>query len=243
MTSLFIADLHLERDRPDITGRFLSLLEQLPEKADRLFILGDLFEVWLGDDCIPPEYHDTLQAIRRATERGTRIYLQAGNRDFLIGDAFARQTGITLIPELLRIDLNGTPTLITHGDLFCTNDQPYQAMRAKLRNPVFIDEFLGKSPPERIEFARQLRNQSQEETRQKSLYEMDVANETLSQYANQFQIDRVIHGHTHRIGVHRDVIEGRTIERFVVGDWTVEESLLLCDESGCRLRRLADLVN
>jgi UDP-2,3-diacylglucosamine hydrolase len=234
MSTLFISDLHLSGERPAIGGLFLKfLLEQAP-KAEALYILGDLFEAWLGDDLIAPEAQSILDALRFLSEGGTPVYVMHGNRDFLIGKRFAELSGATLLDDPYLLNLYGTPTLLMHGDLLCTDDLPYHEMRKMLRSPPWIKEFLGKSAEERIAFAHSLRERSKKETGQKDEAIMDVNRDTVKEYVERYGISRIIHGHTHRPAIHHE--EG--LERCVLGDWYDQGSILCCDRDGCRLDTL-----
>ncbi len=234
MHTLFISDLHLSSERPAIGGLFLKfLIEQAPE-AEALYILGDLFEAWLGDDLIAPEVQTILDALRALSESGTPVYVMHGNRDFLIGKRFAELSGATLLDDPYVLNLYGTPTLLMHGDLLCTDDIPYHEMRKMLRNPSWIQEFLGKSAEERIAFAQSLRERSRKETGEKDETIMDVNADTLREYVERYGISRIIHGHTHRPAIHHE--EG--VERCVLGDWYDHGSILRCNRDGCRLDTL-----
>ncbi len=234
MSILFISDLHLSSERPAIGGLFLQfLLEQAPQ-AEALYILGDLFEAWLGDDVIAPEAQAILDAMRRLSDGGTALYVMHGNRDFLLGKRFAELSGATLLDDPFVLNLYGTPTLLMHGDLLCSDDTPYQEMRRMLRQPEWIKAFLAKGVEERIAFAQSLRQRSKKETGEKDEAIMDVNADTVQQYVERYGISRIIHGHTHRPAIHHD----GAIERCVLGDWYQQGSVLRCDSSGCHLQAL-----
>ena len=235
MTTLFVADLHLSAERPAVTDRFLAFLRTRAAGADALYILGDLFEAWVGDDCIPDEYEPVLAALNEATGAGLPVYLQHGNRDFLVGNGFAERTGCGLLPEAVVVDLYGTPTLLLHGDTLCTDDRPYQEMRARFRDPAWIEAFLAKPPEERIAFARQLRETSRDATADKAEAIMDVNAGAVAAAAREYGVGRIVHGHTHRPDRHRHTVDGREVERFVLAAW--EETggdALACGPEGCR---------
>lgn len=238
MATLFISDLHLKAEQPETIGLFLDFLAGEASKAEALYILGDLFEAWLGDDLLLPGYEPVLEAMKRLSESGVALYVMHGNRDFLLGDRFAQMSGATLIGDPCRIELYGTPTLLMHGDLLCTDDLPYQAMRQQLRDPQWIAAFLAKSPQERIEFARELRERSQKETGEKTEAIMDVNASTVSATLRQYQVLRLIHGHTHRPAVHSVALDEKLAERLVLGDWGEHGSVLSCDASGCELKQI-----
>jgi UDP-2,3-diacylglucosamine hydrolase len=234
MSTLFISDLHLSQERPAISGLFLQFIATQARQAEALYILGDLFEVWLGDDLIPPEVQPILDALRALRESGVPVYVMHGNRDFLIGERFAVLSGTTLLEDPAVIDLYGTPTLLLHGDLLCTDDKPYQTMRKTLRRPEWITEFLAKTPDERIAFARSLRERSKQETSEKAEAIMDINAQTLQEYVTRHGVSRLIHGHTHRPAIHHE----SGVERCVLGDWYQQGSVLRCDQHGCQLETL-----
>ncbi len=234
MSTLFISDLHLSAERPAIGGLFLKFLSEQASRAEALYILGDLFEAWLGDDVIPPEVEAILAAMRKISDGGTPIYIMHGNRDFLLGERFAERCGATLLKDPSVIDLYGTPTLLMHGDLLCTDDLPYQEMRKMLRAPEWIADFLAKTPQQRIAFAQSLRQRSQQETGEKDEAIMDVNTETLNEYVARHAVRQLIHGHTHRPATHHDA----GVTRYVLGDWYEHGSVLRCDENSCQLETL-----
>ena len=235
MTTLFIADLHLSGERPAVIDRFLAFLGEQATQADALYILGDLFEAWVGDDCIPDEYRPVLAALRERTDAGLAVYLQHGNRDFLMGKDFEAATGCRLLPDPVLIDLYGTPTLLLHGDTLCTDDRPYQEMREQFRDPAWIAEFLGRPAEERLAFARQLRETSRDATAGKDEAIMDVNPEAVVARAREHGAERIIHGHTHRPDRHEHMLDGGLVERYVLAAWSENSGdVLVCDPEGCR---------
>lgn len=233
MTTLFISDLHLSKDQPEILRLFLSFLEGPAARADALYILGDLFEAWLGDDLILPEYQPALDTLRQLTHSGVPVYVMHGNRDFLLGAQFSAATGCALISDPAVIELYGTPTLLMHGDLLCSDDVDYQKLRRQLRDDKWISQFLALPAQERINFAQNLRQQSKQETRYKSDVIMDVNSETVGDYMSKYGVTRLIHGHTHRPALQDDDAGNK---RYVLGDWHAGHAVvLLCDETGCVL--------
>lgn len=233
MTTLFISDLHLSKEQPELLRLFLSFLAGPATKADALYILGDLFEAWLGDDLILPEYQPALDALRKLTNSGVPVYVMRGNRDFLLGEQFAVATGCTLIDDPTVIDLYGSPTLLMHGDLLCSDDVAYQQLRKQLRDKKWIAQFLAMSVQERIALAQKLRQQSKQETSYKADAIMDVNNITVNDYMKQSGVSRIIHGHTHRPALHEHAAGNR---RYVLGDWHDDHAMvLICDKSECRL--------
>lgn len=233
MTTLFISDLHLSKEQPEILRLFLSFLAGPAAKADALYILGDLFEAWLGDDLILPEYQPALDALRKLTNSGVRAYVMHGNRDFLLGQQFAAATGCTMLDDPTVIDLYGSPTLLMHGDLLCSDDVAYQQLRKQLRDEKWIAQFLAMPVQERIAFAQKLRQQSKQETSYKSEAIMDVNDVTVNDFMKQSGVSRIIHGHTHRPALHELAGSKR---RYVLGDWLDNHAVvLMCDKAECRL--------
>ncbi len=232
MSTFFISDLHLSGQRPQIITLFQQfLLEQCPQ-TEALYILGDLFEVWLGDDAVLPDMVPVFDALKTFTDSGVPVFVMHGNRDFLLGGQFEKLTGCTLLAEPAIIDLYGTPTLLLHGDTLCTDDVEYQKLRAMLRSPEWKAEVLKKSIEERIEMARQAREQSQVHTRAKSEKIMDVSPQAVETAFREHRVERLIHGHTHRPAVHELAIDGRPVTRIVLGDWYDRASVLRVDEKG-----------
>lgn len=235
MSTLFIADLHLSKEAPDLNGRFIDFLHGPARRAEALYILGDLFEIWLGDDLPPPFVSPIIEAMHTLSESGVPLYLIHGNRDFLLGEDFCAQTGATLLGDPICIDLYGTPTLLMHGDLLCSDDHAYQALRQQLRDPRWIAEFMAKSPPERITFAQQVRERSKMESGQKSEQIMDVNPQTVARFMTEHQVAQLIHGHTHRPAQHPLTLNGQAAWRHVLPDWQQYPGALRCDAKGCEL--------
>lgn len=235
MTTLFISDLHLSAERPQVTALLLDLLRRRAANADALYILGDFFEAWLGDDAVAPEYRVVLEALRRLTASGVPVHFQHGNRDFLVGNRYAEITGCTLLPENAVIDLYGVATLLMHGDTLCTDDREYQDFRAMVRDPAWQRRILNLSIPERIQLAKQLRTNSKAATAMKASEIMDANDEAVTKALQAHGVALLIHGHTHRPAIHRLSLGGRTATRIVLGDWDESPSILACDRNGCRL--------
>jgi UDP-2,3-diacylglucosamine hydrolase len=219
---LFISDLHLSLDKPEITRRLLHFLEHRAAGAEALYILGDLFDAWIGDDDPTPPNGKIKHHIKKLTDAGTQVYMQLGNRDFLLGECFCRETGVTLLGDYQVIDLYGVPTLLTHGDLLCTDDLPYQAFRAKSHTPEWIQSVLRKPLLLRIMAARWYRLRSFWHKRKKSQEIMDVNQQTVIRVMQEHRCLRLIHGHTHRPNVHDLQILGHAAQRFVLAAWSKE---------------------
>lgn len=237
--TLFISDLHLTGERPEVIGLFSRFLKERARHAEALYILGDLFEAWLGDDLLLPGYPPVLEAIRETTAAGIPVYIMHGNRDFLLGGEFERETGCRLIDDPTLLELAGTPTLLMHGDTLCVDDLAYQELRRTLRDPAWVDGFLGRAPEERIALARELRDKSQEAVGSKDYAIMDVNPGAVEEAFRRHGAARLIHGHTHRPACHQSTIDGNPVTRWVLGDWSDHAEVLCCDAHGCRLERFA----
>jgi len=238
MALLFISDLHLSAERPDIIRLFTSFLQRYAQGAESLYILGDLFEVWLGDDYIPEELQTVFDALRSYTTNHP-VFIQHGNRDFLLGSDFEALTGAKIIPDPSIIEINGVLTLISHGDELCTDDVEYMEFRKQVRNPTWQREFLAKPIVERIRMGRDARKESKTRTQQKSLEIMDVNQHAVEQFMQAHQVRQLIHGHTHRPNTHHFVVNNEKMTRIVLGDWYQQGSVLRCGEDGCRLQTLS----
>jgi UDP-2,3-diacylglucosamine hydrolase len=231
-SALFISDLHLTPERPDITARFLAFLAG--HTAEALFILGDFFELWVGDDSLDDPFHRTIaETLKRRAEAGERLYFQHGNRDFLIGEAFAAAAGVTLLPDPCVVQLADRPTLISHGDLLCTDDAEYQSWRRQTRQPAWQAAFLARPLEERLAFARDVRVKSEAGKTAKAMEIMDVNPAAVAELMASQGVSRLIHGHTHRPARH-ELEQGRA-ERWVLPDWDRSGGGLSCDASGCQV--------
>jgi len=238
VASLFISDLHLSQERPDITQIFLRFLQGPAQQAEALYILGDLFEVWLGDDMVLPDYQQAISELKTLSNT-VPVFIMYGNRDFLMRSRFEEMTGCTLLADELVIDLYGTPTLIMHGDTLCTDDVAYQNFRNMVRDPAWQAELLNKSPEERLALARKLREISKTETSDKDAAIMDVNQTTVEQTMSRHKVQQLIHGHTHRPAVHEFSLAGQPARRIVLADWYHNGSLLRVDENGFATEQLA----
>lgn len=238
MTTLFISDLHLAADRPEITQLFIEFLGGQARKAKAVYILGDLFEAWLGDDMILPEYQSAIAAMKNLSDSGVALYVMHGNRDFLMGNKLAELTGATLLPDPTIIDLDSQPTLLMHGDTLCTDDIEYMKFRSMVRNPDWQQQMLAKTPQERLALAKQLREVSKTETGNKTSEIMDVNQQEVEKVFTQHKVSQIIHGHTHRPNIHELKINNKTVKRIVLGDWYKNGSVLVCDCGECRLEEI-----
>lgn len=215
----FISDLHLSPERPQHIHLFCHLINQLEPQQERLYILGDLFEFWLGDDAILPEYQLVIDAFKEATDKGCRIAIMHGNRDFLLGKHFIDISGCELIDDPTLIEVNGKPLLLSHGDKLCTDDTEYQRYRSYLRKPEVQQEFLAQTPAERQKIVMEHRLESQKKCTDKAEMIMDVNPQAVIDLMTKYNVDTLIHGHTHRPARHQLVIKGRPAERIVLPDW------------------------
>ena len=245
MTTLFISDLHLDPSRPAITELFLAFLRDDARDAEALYILGDLFEAWIGDDTPSPAADAVAVALRELTDTGVPVYFIRGNRDFLLGEDYARRAGLRILHDPSVIELYGRAVLLQHGDLLCTDDTAYQAFRAQTRDPAFIAQFLSQPLAARIAFAQKAREASQ--ARQSEMKQGDRAQfETVTDVAPsevdatfvRHGVDTMIHGHTHRPAIHTLQAGGRDRTRTVLGDWYEQGSVLRVDADGYWLETL-----
>ncbi len=240
MAALFISDLHLDPSRPQITALFESYLaSDEVRRADALYILGDLVEAWIGDDDDAELPQRIATAIRAVHDAGVPVYFMVGNRDFLLGEAFARRAGMTLLEDGAVHDIHGRATLLMHGDVLCTDDTAYQAVRQQVRNPEWQKQILSMPLEARRAFAAKAREDSKAHTRSTMESIMDVNGDAVAEAMRKAGVTRLIHGHTHRPAVHAVGLEGKAAERIVLGDWYEQGSVLRVDDDGVELRGLA----
>jgi UDP-2,3-diacylglucosamine hydrolase len=236
---LFISDLHLGLEKPVLIRQFLDFLRQRAPQAAKLYILGDLFDTWVGDDDWMPPTRQIRHALAQLTAMGTQVFLQTGNRDFLLGEQFCRETGVQLLGDYSIIDLCGVATLLTHGDLLCTDDVAYQQFRVKSRSPAWQQNVLSKPLLLRLLAARWYRLRSFWHKRKKSDDIMDVNQEAVVQAMLAHGVFRLIHGHTHRPAVHDFKLVGKPAQRFVLAQWEPTKiQLLSWTDQGHRLEML-----
>ena len=240
MSILFISDLHLDPSRPAITMQFLNFLRTQAGQAEALYILGDLFEAWIGDDEDSVLAKAVCNGLRELSDAGVPVYVMRGNRDFLLGPAFAGKTGAQLLPDPCVVQLCGQPTLLMHGDLLCSDDLNYLAFRQQVREPEWQEHFLAQSLEERRAFAGQARQASQ--ARQAGLRDegaleaiTDVSSSSVEGTMTRFGVTRLIHGHTHRPAIHALRVAGHSAQRIVLGDWYHQGSVLSATSDGFEL--------
>jgi UDP-2,3-diacylglucosamine hydrolase len=240
MTALFISDLHLTAGDAETTDRFVKFMDGPARSARELYILGDLFEAWIGDDDDDPRLAPIVAALRRLTDAGVRCALMHGNRDFLLGQQFCALTGTRLLGDYERITLFGQSVLLTHGDLLCTDDTRYMKLRADLRSPEWQRDFLGRSLAERRQIASDLRQLSTTEIAAKDAYIMDVNQAAVERTMREHDVTLLLHGHTHRPAVHRFELDGRQAARIVLGAWYHEPSIVRWTAAGFELQEGTD---
>ena len=226
MATLFIADLHLQTEEPAITAGFLRFLQGEARQADALYILGDLFEAWIGDDDPNPLHQQIASAIKAVVDAGVPCYFIHGNRDFLVGQRFARQSGMLLLTEEERLDLYGREVLIMHGDTLCTDDPGYLAFRAKVHTPWIQRLFLALPLLIRRRIAARMRADSKAANSSKSMDTMDVNPQAVVDVMERHHVQWLIHGHTHRPAVHELQANGQPAWRVVLGAWHSEGSMV-----------------
>lgn len=235
MTTLFISDLHLEGNRPEIGQQFVGFLAGDARRADALYILGDLFESWVGDDDPNPHYAEMKAAIRKLSDTGVPVFFMHGNRDFMIGERFAAETGVTLLPDPSPAELYARSVLLSHGDALCTDDAEYQQVRQLTRSLEWQATMRAKPLAERLEFAADARTKSQQRNAMLPEAIMDVNQQSVEDMVAEHDVDILLHGHTHRPAIHTFNVGGRERKRIVLGDWYDQGSVLRWDANGYSL--------
>lgn len=235
MPTIFISDLHLHESRPHITRAFFHFLHSKARHAAALYILGDFFDAWIGDDDDAELPNIVAIELQGLAQHGTAIYFQHGNRDFLLGQSYAHKALMTLLPEQTVIDLYGTPTLLLHGDTLCTADTEYQQFRSMVRSNQWQQQILSQPLSARRALAAQLREKSQSMNSMKAEDIMDVTPAEVISQMTQANVTRLIHGHTHRPAIHALEINGQPAERIVLGDWHTHAWAINATENSCEL--------
>ena len=238
MAYCFISDLHLQESRPDITKAFLGFLEHTASKAEKLYILGDLFEAWIGDDD-QNDFISNIQSALLKINKTTEVFFMHGNRDFLIGSEFASSSGLKLLNDPSSEEMFGNQVLLMHGDLLCIEDHDYQAFRKTSRDPKWQNEFLTKTIKERREIAHNLRTISKEATGTKKEEIMDVSAAEVIRIMEESSVNLLIHGHTHRPKSHKITVNDQPAERIVLGDWDTYGWFIWMDSSSCELKNFS----
>lgn len=237
--TLFISDLHLSEEQTHITQLFLNFAGSLAPQADALYILGDLFEYWAGDDDRNTPFHlQIINALREVSRQGTALFIMHGNRDFLMDVQLAQDCNATLLADPTLINLYGAPTLLTHGDMLCTDDREYQAFRKQVRDPAWRNNFLAQPLAQRKAQIEQLRKMSEAQKQIKATDIMDVNPGAVAELFRSYHYSRIIHGHTHRQKHHLHEVDGNNCERWVLGDWHQTGNALRCDAAGCSFKTI-----
>jgi UDP-2,3-diacylglucosamine hydrolase len=235
--ALLVSDLHLAPRRPALAAAFHRLCAGPARDASALYVLGDLFDAWIGDDQLrEPLAADVARSLRGVADAGVPVWLMQGNRDLLLGPAFARAAGARLLPEQVVVDIGGTPTLLLHGDELCTDDEAYQRYRAWARDPARQQRFLRLPYILRAAFVRWLRRTSRRESARKSSVIMDVNAKAVAEAFRRHRVRRMVHGHTHRPAQHEHTVDGQRCERIVLGDWYERASYVEIGDGGAFAR-------
>ena len=230
--TLFISDLHLSATRPETTRLFLAFLETRAKAAERLYILGDLFDAYIGDDDNSSPNREVKTSLKRLVDSGTEVFFQHGNRDFLTGEGFSKETGVSLLGDYSVINLYGTPTVITHGDLLCTDDVLYQAARTRVRAMEWKNNALSKPLFIRQWYARWYRFKSGLDKGKKTREIMDANPQAVIETLRNHHVSILIHGHTHRPAVHELSVDDKPTRRFVLAEWKSTGQLLSWNAEG-----------
>jgi len=239
--TLFISDLHLCAKQQDCAQGFLRFLQRTAPKAEELYILGDLFEYWAGDDDLVAPFHQQItHQLLTLSQSGTRLFIMRGNRDLLMGKKLEKACGAKLLPDLALINLYEKPTLLCHGDALCTDDVAYQTWRAEVHQSSWQQLFLAQPLIQRKTQIEQLRKKSKSEKQQKTMSAMDVNGDAVTTLLRNYAYPRLIHGHTHRAGHILHHIDGHSCERWVLGDWDNKANALRCDRNGCIWEAIPD---
>jgi UDP-2,3-diacylglucosamine hydrolase len=238
MTRLFVSDVHLDASAPDAIAQFVSFLESHAAEAEALYILGDLFETWVGDDETAAEKRRVCDSMRALTRKGVPCFVLHGNRDFLLGPGFCNQTGATLLTDPVVAEFDGERVLLTHGDALCTDDHPYQELRTIVRAPGWQKRFLRLPLSDRELLANEARAGSRRHTSRTIPYIMDVNPDAVMAAFRAADVRRIIHGHTHRPGVHDTTVDGQPAQRIVLGAWYEQGSYVAYEHGRYELREL-----
>ena len=237
--SLFISDLHLCAKHPRSTRAFLHFIQNTAPEAEALYILGDLFEYWAGDEDLSEPFHQQIiHALRTLNVSGTRLFIMHGNRDFLMAEELAAACHATLLSDPTLVDLYGTPTLLTHGDMLCANDAAYQSYRSQVHEQSWQQQFLSQPLAQRKAFIERLRVHSEDEKQHKSSDLMDVSDAAVADMLREYNYPRLIHGHTHRPDRHLHAVDGHNCERWVLGDWDKAGNALCCNANRCSWEKI-----
>lgn len=243
MKTLFISDLHLSPANPELITLAVKFLQgEQAQQADRIYILGDIFNTWLGDDLIPAEFAPFVTQLQKLSQQGKLLYLMVGNRDFMLGKSFADLCGAELLADPTLIELGGKPVLLMHGDSLCIDDVAYQRYRRWVRNRFLQWCFLRLPQRFRQRISDKIKQQSKQQKQYKAAMIMDVNSDAVNQVMQQHQTSLIIHGHTHRPAIHQ---LAANVYRVVLGDWQQQPSYLICDDHQLTLvdHRVTDSQN
>ena len=243
MTILFISDLHLSNERPEKLALFKTLLQGSARHAEALYILGDLFEAWAGDDDDTPPHNEIIAELAAYTNAGSKLFIMRGNRDYLISHKFAKATGGQLIADQTLINLNGENVLLMHGDTLCTEDVKYQIFRRIINNIFSRKIFMLLPFSLRAKIWHKVRAATKTSSVKKPEYIIDVFQPTVEKIMQQYNTALLIHGHTHRQAIHEFKLDGKTAKRIVLGDWYHEDSILAADENGLHMMRIQEYLD
>jgi len=236
MTTLFISDLHLDENFPELTELFVHFMREQAPSAEAVYILGDLFEAWVGDDDNREGTQLFIDELKTLSSKGTPLYIMSGNRDFLFADGFVERTGCQLLSDPTIINLYGIPTLLMHGDNLCTDDIQHQESRVMLRSSDWKSRFLSQPLNDRIQQAKEYRSMSRKHLKDAPDAIMDVNAAAVIEVMQQHDVLQLIHGHTHRPAIHSLNVNGQDAKRIVLGDWGEQGSVLHCNKAGCALK-------
>lgn len=238
MTIAFISDLHLSAQRPSSLTLFSDFMEKTGQQLSELYILGDLFDYWIGDDgSATLGYTGVEQALRKATQSGTKVYFLAGNRDFLVGEAFAERTGVKILEDMTVLQLYDQRVMLAHGDRFCIDDTAYMQAREQFLDPAWQQQVLQTPIEERVQAALNLRSESEQIKRGKSEEIMDVNQGEIERVFRAYSLDMMIHGHTHRPYVHQLQVGDKSCRRYVLGEWTNTRSVIYANQGKYYLKK------
>lgn len=238
MKTLFVSDLHIDLAQPEIGQQFAEFLAGEARSAEALYILGDLFESWVGDDDPNPHYDEAKQRIRELVDSGVPVFFMHGNRDFMIGKRFARETGVELLDDPVVHSVHGEQVLLSHGDAYCTDDVEYQAVRRMTRDPQWQAMMLSRSLDERLAFAAKARAASKAQGGKLDEKISDVNDAAIRKLMQEHEVSVMLHGHTHRPAIHRFTNNDLPATRIVLGDWYDQGSVVRWDDSGYVLSEL-----
>lgn len=238
MATIFISDIHLVQGDSAQGRLFEKFLRRQGAGCDALYILGDLFDYWIGDDISPELFAPSIKALKDFAAQERPVYVMHGNRDFLLGEQFAALIGCQLIPDPTVVNLYGQRTVVTHGDALCTDDEDYQQFRKMVRDPAWQQRFLGSTAEYRLSTAKNMRAESVSHTKDKASYILDVNAQAVAALLRRHDVMHMVHGHVHKPGTHDFIIDGHMAHRYALGDWHERAEILVCTAKGCALTEI-----